>query len=136
LIKTGAGTLALTNSNSFTGGLTLNGGTLAVTSEASLGAPGNVLTLNAGRLEFTENATLTRTYTLSNATTLAAAPGRTLSYLSGSSVNGGNLGAGGTHEFANGFVLNGTTAAVGSRLTTSGNVSLQQRHAPRRGDAK
>jgi autotransporter-associated beta strand protein len=71
LIKNGTGTLALTNNgNNFSGGLTLNGGTLAVASEASLGAPENVLTLNAGRLEFTQDATLTRTYTLNNATTL------------------------------------------------------------------
>jgi hypothetical protein len=47
-----------------------------------------------------------------------------MTYLSGSAVNGGTLGAGGTHEFASGFVLNGSTAAVGSRLTTSGNVTF------------
>jgi autotransporter-associated beta strand protein len=125
LIKNGAGTLTLTNNNNtFSGGLTLNGGTLAVASEASLGAPENVLTLNAGRLEFTQDGTITRTYTLNNATTIAPAPGRTLSYLAGSAVNGGTLGAGGTHEFASGFVLNGSTAAVGSRLTTNGNVTF------------
>jgi autotransporter-associated beta strand protein len=50
LIKAGTGTLVLSGANTHTGGTTVSGGTLAVGSDANLGAAGTTLTLNGGTL--------------------------------------------------------------------------------------
>ncbi len=59
LEKLGAGTLALTGSNGYTGGTTLSAGTLAVNSNASLGA-------SSGNLTFAGNSTLATTADISS----------------------------------------------------------------------
>src|SRR5262245_28622629 len=48
LIKAGAGTLTLTGTNTYTGGTAINAGTLAVTTDANLGAASSGLTLGGG----------------------------------------------------------------------------------------
>lgn len=48
LAKTGAGTLELLSSNTFTGGATISGGTLLASDTASLGAAGQIVTLSSG----------------------------------------------------------------------------------------
>lgn len=53
LTMNGSGTLTLTGLNIYTGGTTVSAGTLAVGSDASLGASSGSLTLNGGTLEVT-----------------------------------------------------------------------------------
>lgn len=50
LTKLGAGTLTLTGANSFLGGLTINGGTVAFNTEANLGAVAGGISIDGGTL--------------------------------------------------------------------------------------
>ncbi|ULB12071.1 autotransporter-associated beta strand repeat-containing protein (plasmid) [Cereibacter azotoformans] len=61
LTKTGDGRLELTGTNSYSGGTSVTGGTLAIASDAALGAAEGDLTLDGGTLEATGNMTLART---------------------------------------------------------------------------
>ncbi len=64
LTKTGAGTLTLSAANFYTGGTTVDGGTLAINADAGLGAASGGVTLNGGTLEATSNTITTRTISL------------------------------------------------------------------------
>jgi autotransporter-associated beta strand protein len=63
LVKTGAGTLVLTNTNTYTGTTTINGGTVSISSDANLGSAPSAfnsvsLILNNGTLNGTSTFTL------------------------------------------------------------------------------
>ncbi|MEN5297834.1 autotransporter-associated beta strand repeat-containing protein, partial [Brucella sp. TWI559] len=51
LTKTGSGTVTLTNTNGYTGGTSLNAGTLALSGNGTLGADTNTTTVSGGTLE-------------------------------------------------------------------------------------
>ena len=64
LVKTDLGTLVLSGTNTYTGGTAINGGTLAVSSDANLGAAAGGLTFNGGTLANTSAFTTGRAITL------------------------------------------------------------------------
>ncbi|HEY1378783.1 MAG TPA: autotransporter-associated beta strand repeat-containing protein [Gemmataceae bacterium] len=89
LTKKGPGTLTLTNaSNTYTGGTTLEGGTLAVPADGALGAADGGLLFAGGALEATATFTSARSVLLSLDNTISVDAGATLT-LSGA-VDGSN----------------------------------------------
>jgi autotransporter-associated beta strand protein len=65
MTKSGSGTLTITNTNSFTGGMNLLGGVVAVTSNANLGGATNPITFDGGTLRMVMAAsTITNTHVL------------------------------------------------------------------------
>ena len=66
LTKSGTGTLTLTADNTYAGGTTINAGTLAVSTDAKLGAASVGLTFGGGTLRFDAGFTLNRDVTLNS----------------------------------------------------------------------
>lgn len=104
--KADAGTLVLNGANTFSGGITINGGTLAVSNDSSLGDAGNVVTMIGGELRITGT-----TYTSTN---------RTLSLLPGGGI--------GIDDAAHVFTWNGAITGPGS-LQKTGAGTLVLDHA-------
>jgi filamentous hemagglutinin family protein len=85
LTKTGAGTLTLSNVNTYAGATTINAGTLSLSGDGNLGAvpgsptPGNLI-LNGGTLQATSDIQMdaNRGISLSGAGTFNTSPGATL----------------------------------------------------------
>jgi fibronectin-binding autotransporter adhesin len=71
IIKSGSGTLTLSGTNTFSGGLVINGGALNTTAptDANLGAAGGLVTLNVSQTWWLGN-TYARPFTLNNGATL------------------------------------------------------------------
>ena len=135
--------MTLSGVNSYQGGTAINGGTLAVTADANLGAAAGGLAFGGGTLQFLSGFTTNRTVTLSagggtldtngNNATLAGAIGgaggltkvgagtMTLSgastYLGGTTVNAGTLQAGAANVFA---PASAYTVANGATLNLDG----------------
>ena len=138
LIKAGAGTLVLTNTDndfSNTGttpaagqlftGVTINNGRLRISSNALLGNGGNIVTVNSpGVFESVGNWSTSRTFFLNNGATLNVANG-TLT-MNGSTVNGGSLSGPGT--IATGLNNTVPTVFTGTRSTSSLVLERQRKH--------
>jgi len=106
LIKTGAGTLTLSANNTYTGGTTVNAGTLALATGGTAGAIVGSLTINSGA-------------TVSSATTNA------FGYLDGTKVdavtiNGGTLAYTGAADLGWGVAY---TLSNGATMSSNGGVS-------------
>ncbi|MFL9866911.1 autotransporter-associated beta strand repeat-containing protein [Paraburkholderia fungorum] len=104
LVVNGTGTVVLTGINTFSGGTTINGGTLALTGSGTAGAPAGAITVSSGAALDVQN-------TLSNAVTLN---GGTLETTTGTGTVSGPVALSNSGTFATGS---------GATLTVSGIVS-------------
>ena len=122
LTKAGPGTLALTNAaNTYFGGLTVNAGRLDVSDDAQLGLANT--TVNApGILRYTASATTTRSFNL-NSGFLEVPAGVTLT-LDGAAVNGGFVRGPGTVAVGGGAALTGVTTAASAVVAVTGPATL------------
>jgi fibronectin-binding autotransporter adhesin len=130
LIKNGSSKVSLNTANSYTGGTTINGGTLAINSATSLGNASGVLTLNNGTLQITANIpTATRNIALGDAnSTILVDSGttyETTGVISGSGAlnktGAGTLTLGtATNTFSGGLFINAGTVSVDSNVRLGG----------------
>lgn len=123
--KTGVGTLILSGTNAFSGGLTFTAGTVSVFSNSNLGAASGGLTFNGGTLQVTDNITATRAITMTGAGTFDIAINKTMEDSGAISGNGAlsvtNFGT----LILSGSGSNGTgTTSVAGILSLRGTVSL------------
>ncbi|WP_425104884.1 autotransporter-associated beta strand repeat-containing protein [Ancylobacter sp.] len=144
--QSGSGTLTLSGQNIFSGGVEVAAGTLAVASDAALGAAAGTVALGGGTFSATASFTSARSFSLDlGSGTIAVAAGQTLTLTSGivglagltlagpgtlelssavSSYEGNTLLAGGT-LLLNGASLTATdvTVAAGATLTGFGSIT-------------
>ncbi|WP_296345300.1 autotransporter-associated beta strand repeat-containing protein [Reyranella sp.] len=109
LLKSGAGTLVLSGTNSYSGGTQINDGTLSVSADPNLGKAGTGISLSGGTLQATASFTAGRTLTLNGTGgTIETATGTTLT------LNNGVHGAGGLIKTGDGtLILDGTISPPG-----------------------
>ncbi|MGY3230956.1 fibronectin-binding autotransporter adhesin [Luteibacter sp. HA06] len=118
LVKDGSGTLALTGSNTYTGGTTVNDGILAVSSDANLGNVSGGITLNGGTLETTATTSTGRAIDLEGGA-LAIDSGTTLT-MTGTVGGNGGLVKNGSGD----LLVNGVASQTGGVTVNSGLLTL------------
>ena len=119
LEKIGIGVLTLSGINSYSGGTTISAGTLAVASDANLGAATGGVTMAGGSTLFidADNFTSARNFTLNGLTSVSVSPIRTAT-LSGAIGGTGSLFKTGTGQ----LILTGNNSF--NQLTLSGTVQI------------
>ncbi|QGW82579.1 autotransporter-associated beta strand repeat-containing protein [Variovorax paradoxus] len=137
LTKTGADTLTLTGSNTYMGGTSINGGTVAVSADVNLGNAGGALsldggtlqstaaftsaravTLNAGGGTFQTTADLTLTRAIGGSGALTKTDAGTLVLTGNNTYGGGTTISAGTLQLGNG----GATGSIAGNVTNNGTL--------------
>jgi autotransporter-associated beta strand protein len=140
VVKAGTTTLALTGNNTYSGGTTVNGGTLLINSDASLGATSGSLTINGGTLNVTSPVTLDAARgvvigaggaTLSNTSTSGSALPGSFTNVVALTINGPLSGSGaltragnGTTPFISPIILGGNSPSYTGAITIGGNAAI------------
>ncbi|HWA61746.1 MAG TPA: autotransporter domain-containing protein, partial [Caulobacteraceae bacterium] len=119
LIKTDLGTLVLGGSNTFTGGVTVNGGFVQVSSDANLGAAGGAVTLNGGGLATTGSFASARTLAFAGPGTIRTAGGTSLT-LTGPLTGTGAFTKAGTGT----LILPGVSSYGGATTVSAGTLRV------------
>jgi fibronectin-binding autotransporter adhesin len=124
LNKNGAGTLVLSGTNNYSGGTSISGGALSISSDVNLGAPGtNVNMSNSSTLLITGTSTFNRALNLSDGIyTVGVSPGQTATwtgFVGGIDFsNGLNVNGGGT------LALTNTTNELSLGVSVTGNSEV------------
>ncbi|SDG66878.1 autotransporter-associated beta strand repeat-containing protein [Dyella sp. 333MFSha] len=139
LVASGTGTLVLGSANTYTGGTSVNGGTVRIGNDAALGAATGAITLAGGTLQATGDVASARNVTV-NGGAFAIDQGATFattgnvggngglvkngsgtleidgtaSHTGGTTINDGTLVLTGNNSYTGGTTLNGGTLQVGS----------------------
>lgn len=150
IIKSGTGTMALSGTNTFTGGTTLNAGSLNINNSQALGTAAGTFTINGGSINNTTGETLTTAnYPLAwngdftftgtdplnlgtgmvtlNANRQVTILANTLTVggiISSGSYNLTKAGAGMLSFKSNAVTINGLSIDAGTLVSTSGTMSL------------
>jgi fibronectin-binding autotransporter adhesin len=124
LVKTDAGTLVLTGTNSHTGGTAINGGTVRIASDGNLGAAAGGLSLNGGTLNTAADLSSARAVDLAGAGTFLTDAGSTLT-LTGAMSGAGSLAKAGTGT----LVLAGTGGHTGTTAVGAGTLLVNGNYA-------
>ncbi|WP_043283866.1 autotransporter-associated beta strand repeat-containing protein [Reyranella massiliensis] len=120
ILKTGAGTWTLSGSNSYSGGTTINAGTISISANNGLGSTNGGLTFGGGTLQTTATFTMLRSTTLNaGGGTFEVANGTTLTQ-SGLITGAGDLtkSGGGT------LILSGNNDYTGDTNVNAGTLAL------------
>lgn len=120
VIQQGTGTLTLTRVNTYSGGTTIDNGTLSVSSNANLGNSSGALFFNGGTLQTTASFTVSRATTLdAGGGTFAVNAGTTLTH-SGQISGSGTLTKTGTGA----LTLTGANNYTGATTISTGVLSI------------
>ncbi|HET6523561.1 autotransporter-associated beta strand repeat-containing protein [Sphingopyxis sp.] len=131
LVKTDAGTLLLSGSNSYTGGTAINGGTVRISSDANLGSAAGAISFDGGTLNTTSSLSSARAVDLAGAGTFLTDAGTVLTL--GGAVSGaggltksgaGTLVLGGSGTFGGATVAGGTMLVNGSYAAVTGTTNV------------